>query len=222
MLASFTVLHCISESQRAVVRELATDSSNIHLLPLMPPSISHLSRLRQHHDGQKSQVRFVALNIHGPYKGSEILSEAFAKLEATGAEYELEILGPPPQRFFQSPRVSIGGRYALSDLDAIAGRADYCLLPSVWDETLGFTGMEMLARGVPLIASTWAGASQFVQHGVNGYTFDPDEPDSLLSLLQEICFADGDDVRSPVDWPLPKGLKPYDEHVAEMEGLLQP
>jgi len=109
----------------------------------------------------------------------------------------------------------------LEDLDRISALADFCLLPSIWDETLGFTAMEMLARGVPLIASNCAGASQFVQCGANGYVFNPEDQDSLVNLLKKICSPNSKDGGLAPEGKIPAGLKCYGEHIVDMEALLR-
>jgi len=214
-------LHCISDHQKSVLFNLGVNARNIAVLPLIPPSITKVHPIRQPKQNQGGPIRFVALNIHGPYKGAQLLSQTFEELERVGFDYRLEIHGPEPQGFFKSTKISIQGRYSLEDLDRISDRADFCLLPSIWDETLGFTAIEMLARGVPLIASNCAGASQFVKCGANGYVFNPDDQDSLVNLLKKICSSN-----SKVGWlvpegKIPAGLKCYGEHIADMESLLR-
>jgi glycosyltransferase involved in cell wall biosynthesis len=221
MLTSFTVLHCISDRQRSVLLDLGVDARNIVLLPLIPPSITKVRPIRHRNQNEGDPIRFVALNIHGPYKGAQLLSKTFEELEKAAFDYRLEIHGPEPQGFFKSPKISIQGRYSLEDLDSISDSADICLLPSICDETLGFTAMEMLARGVPLIASNCAGASQFVQVGVNGYVFDPDEQDSLVNLLKKICSPNSKDGGLAPEGKIPAGLKCYGEHIVDMEDLLR-
>jgi glycosyltransferase involved in cell wall biosynthesis len=221
MLSSFTTLHCISDRQKSVLLNLGVDARNIALLPLIPPSITKVHPIRQPKQNQGGPIRFVALNIHGPYKGALLLSNTFKELEKAGFNYRLEIHGPEPQGFFKSTKISIQGRYSLEDLDRISALADFCLLPSIWDETLGFTAMEMLARGVPLIASNCAGASQFVQCGANGYVFNPEDQDSLVNLLKKICSPNSKDGGLAPEGKIPAGLKCYGEHIVDMEALLR-
>lgn len=53
------------------------------------------------------------------------------------------------------------------------------IVPSTWD-VFNFTVVEAMAAGRPVIVSSGAGASELIEHGVNGFTF-PAEDDSALA-----------------------------------------
>jgi len=42
-------------------------------------------------------------------------------------------------------------------------------MPSVWEETHGFVGIEMLAKGLPLIGSALGGITEYVRDGETGW-----------------------------------------------------
>ena len=214
------VLHCISERQAKVFQEICGPLDNIHVLPLMPPTITSLAPVTRLQE-EKRSVSFVALNVNGSYKGSKLLENAFRILANTMSGYELHIYG----NFVPGPEIKsvfYHGRYQSSDLDQIAAQAGFCIVPSVWDETLCFVGLEMLARGVPLIASARAGVSEFVDEGQNGLVFDPSRDgslhDAVLKVLQtpETFLR----LRSPDSIPCPR-IKTFKEHVAQMSTLLE-
>ena len=178
------VLHCISQRQADVFQEICGPLPNIRVLPLVPPTIERLTQGPRFHDGNKS-ISFVALNINGSYKGSKLLENVFKSLAATTATYELHVYGSP----FVEPEIRsvfYHGRYQSSDLDRIAESADFCIVPSVCDETLGFVGLEMMARGVPLVVSSRAGVCEYVEHGRTGLVFDPANEAEFLALLTNL------------------------------------
>lgn len=53
-------------------------------------------------------------------------------------------------------------------------------------ETFGLHALEALAAGVPVLSPNYGGVVQFVQHGVNGYLYDPD---SLEDMVQGLEFC---------------------------------
>ena len=217
-LRRLDILHCISQSQAKVFREICGALENIRVLPLMPPTIGDVAPVPRLQDGNRS-VSFVALNVNGAYKGSKLLEDAFRKLADTNADYQLHVYGnsvPGPE----IRSVYYHGRYKASDLDQIAAQADFCIVPSVWDETLGFVGLEMLARGVPLVASARAGVSDFIRDGQNGFVFDPASPDLLCGAIEKALGSSCAVQRNC----LPKvGLTPitFPAHLNEMDHLLR-
>src|SRR4029077_16113030 len=109
------------------------------------------------------------------------------------------------------------GRYRSSDLDRIAASADFCIVPSLGDETLGFTGLEMLARGVPILASTRAGVCEFVVPGGNGYIFAPTSSETLVSLIVDILQSRSPAKLRMVRQPLSPSIKVFRDHVGDMK-----
>lgn len=216
-LKRLDVLHCISRRQARVFRDLCGPLAKIHVLPLTPPTIERIAPVPRLPDGQ-SGLSFVALNVNGPYKGAGLLENAFRKLAGAQAKYQLHVYGnvaPGPDL----PAVTYHGRYRSADLDSIAAQADFCIVPSAWDETLGFAGLEMLARGVPLIASSRAGVADFIRDGQNGFVFDPGAGDALSAAVERAL-----DLHCPVRrgcLPAPETpLITFGEHVQEMANLL--
>jgi glycosyltransferase involved in cell wall biosynthesis len=64
--------------------------------------------------------------------------------------------------------------------------ADLFVLPSLYEEW-GLVVNEAMACGLPVIVSKTAGCSEdLVEHGVNGFTFDPGSSSELTAKLAEI------------------------------------
>ena len=217
-LQRLDLIHCISHRQAEVLQEICGPLPNIRVLPLIPPTIKTIAPIvRRRAVGDP--VKFVALNVSAPQKGARLLEAVFRQLAETESDYELHIYGnysPGPE----IRSVVYHGRYRESDLDRISADADFCIVPSVCDETLGFVGLEMLSRGVPVIASSRAGVSEFVVPDQNGYVFDPDSPASLLALLRGLLTQQCSLEHSPANVPHAAILKTFSEHLIDMERLL--
>jgi glycosyltransferase involved in cell wall biosynthesis len=59
------------------------------------------------------------------------------------------------------------------------------IVPSLWD-TLNFTVLEAMAAGKVVICSKGAGASWLIQHGINGFAVDADNPASLADAFDHV------------------------------------
>ncbi len=63
--------------------------------------------------------------------------------------------------------------------------AAFLCVPSTWD-VFNLTAVEAMEMGTPVICSTAAGASMLIQHGENGYLFNPEQPAELADAIQSL------------------------------------
>lgn len=218
-LRSVQTLHCISEHQAKVFEALAGPLDNLRVLPLQSPAVNSNTATRGNLRGN-STLKLGALNTAVVMKGGRWLLERCKSLEALGVSHEMHFYGSPMQDAATVASVHQHGRYKSGDLDRIAAHLDFCIVPSLWDETLAFTGMEMLARGVPLIASCRAGVSSFIKHGVDGFVFDPGDPAGFEQLI--VGLVDNRQKVAEVQAACAaRRTTTFGEHVTEMENLFQ-
>ncbi len=218
-LRSLTLIHCISQLQADLFQQLAGALPSLQVLHAHPASTEKIEPQKALYRSS-SPLKFIALNVHAPYKGLNLLHSTFDQLQKEGFQFELHFYGSIPDHILHSPLVHYHGRYQETDLDQIASEADFCLIPSLWDETLGFVGLEMLSRGVPLIVSQCAGISEFVKDRETGMLFNSADSESLLNILREIL--QNKPLRERIFQNIlikdPK-LKTFDQHTDEMEKL---
>lgn len=63
--------------------------------------------------------------------------------------------------------------------------ADVFLLPSI-HEPFGIVVLEAWSAGLPVLVSNVGGLSHFVEDGIDGLFFDPDDDDSLLQVFRQL------------------------------------
>jgi len=130
-----------------------------------------------------NKVVFVALNINMPAKGSLLLEKVFSELENEYENFEVRVYGPTGEN---TKTIKYMGEYTGADLDEIVSSADFGIVPSLWHETYGYVGPEMLSRGIPLIVSSTGAMVEYVEDGKNGFIFDPEKDGSLRFVVERI------------------------------------
>jgi glycosyltransferase involved in cell wall biosynthesis len=142
-----------------------------------------------------SQVR---LDVHGPL-GDPAYA---AQLRAAAAE-------------MPGLTLNLLGAYEPSQLPALLHDADCLIAPSQWPETFLLVSREALAHGVPVIVSRLGALPDAVADGVNGLSFDHDDPEQLAGHLRRL-FEDDELVRRLRDGARRSRVRSVEEHVDEI------
>lgn len=82
--------------------------------------------------------------------------------------------------------VEYRGFYRSEELDHILNEADVGIVPSIWEEAYGYTGVEMLAKGVPVIGNSIGGIVDYVKPGVTGWLNLGNTIEGLAAIMREI------------------------------------
>lgn len=100
-------------------------------------------------------------------KGFFILKNAMDKLYKTyKSEFKLHVFSPVSEEI---PCYLVQhAPYKYEELDYIMESVDMIVVPSVWHETFGFTVLEALSYGVPVLVSENVGAKDLIVDGKNG------------------------------------------------------
>lgn len=110
------------------------------------------------------ELRITFLAAPRPFKGFEILKDVLDSLWSSGKKnFKLKVFGPVgnPSPYMQ---ISEGG-FQTSQLKDILAETDVVAAPSIWYETFGFTVLEAISYGVPVIVSDHVGAKDIIGDG---------------------------------------------------------
>lgn len=132
-----------------------------------------------------------------PWKGQEMLIEAFARAFPDGDE-RLVLFGgaafghdefPEMLRRLATER-GVGSRVELAghvaDVTAAIDSLDICVQSSIRPEPLGQNVLQYLAAGKPTVVADEGGPAEWVSDDVNGLTFAARDADSLAGALRRI------------------------------------
>jgi glycosyltransferase involved in cell wall biosynthesis len=137
---------------------------------------------------------FVFIGSINTRKGINFLLEACVILQSQGYQnYTVLLVGDGEQQeelqtFARDnrlgDRIQWTGRVDYGSLGAYLNKADIFVLPTL-EDTWGMVLLEAMVLGKPVLCSKWAGASELVTEGENGYCFDPYDPKKLAELMQK-------------------------------------
>lgn len=103
------------------------------------------------------------------------------------------------------------------DANALLGRIDALVVPSLWHEPFGLVVIEGLNRGVPVVASDRGGIGEILRDHPGGILFDPDRPGGLAEAMAEAMAR-----RSPRQAPqILVANAAWDTYFARLEQIIE-
>lgn len=104
-------------------------------------------------------LQLTYLGPQGGGKGFFCLQAALNELWMERKDFHLNVFFTPTE---QSPYIKAHGKYTYKNLEMIFDKTDVLIVPSIWYETFGYTVLEALSFGVPVIASGNVGAKDII------------------------------------------------------------
>lgn len=154
-------------------------------------SITHkeIGDNREHKKIDSEVLRITYLAQAKANKGYDVLVSALNELKEEGfCNFKLRLFTNVPK---EEPYMEIKkDGYLYSELGKIMEETDVLVVPSTWKETFGFTALEAISYGVPVIVSDFVGAKDIIKDG--GITVEAGSVDSLKKALlamtsEKIC-----------------------------------
>ena len=133
-------------------------------------------------DYSNDYLRIRYLGPQSGAKGYPLLKSALDKLWKGQQEFCLDVHFVPmePATYIKS-----NDRYSYAELKRIFDETDILVAPSIWYETFGFTVLEALSYGVPVIISGNVGAKDILVQGA-GVVIDNIDAQKLFTILQNL------------------------------------
>lgn len=129
------------------------------------------------------KIRFTFLASTKPYKGFNLIKNVLDELYAENKyKFKLNVFGNVAKK---SPYMNIyENGFKQEDLPKIFSNTDILLAPSIWYETFGFTVLEALSYGVPVIISDNVGAKDIIDS--SGIVFKANDIDAFRRIIKEL------------------------------------
>jgi glycosyltransferase involved in cell wall biosynthesis len=217
----------IAQSRRVeeIYRLLGVEGDGLRTVHL---TLAHLSRIQPRPPREPRRLAFATVGgFIGPSKGSELMLDVLGRLHSNGAagSFRLLVLGPvhpsAAPRLDRFPEVELLGEYDRFELDRLLEDVDVGIMPSVWEEAYGFAGIELLAKGIPVVANRIGGMVEYVRDGESGWLNESCSAEGLTATLKAL-FDDPSQVAEMSRRVLARRaelVKPFDDHALEMEAI---
>lgn len=115
-------------------------------------------------------------------KGYQLLKSALDKLWDMQQNFFLDVHFEPME---SAPYIKSHERYSYAELEKIFDETDVLVAPSIWYETFGFTVLEALSYGVPVVISGNVGAKDILVQGA-GIVIENIDAQKLFTALQKL------------------------------------
>jgi len=188
-LSYATYLISPSKFVKHMYKELGFKGYNIKLLPL-PLTVTG----GQKKDKKKySQITFGYLGTFYPFKGIQILINAFKNLSSSNSrlviygDYSVEpVYYKNLKQQVKGKNVEFKGPYNNSDVFKILSGIDVLVIPTLAYETFNYTAWEALISKTVVIASNIGAIPECIKHMKNGLLFPPGDEDKLLDYMRKL------------------------------------
>lgn len=121
-------------------------------------------------------IRFAVLNgCISIAKGAGVILDALEILSQKDLlqKFQLHIFGGLDEdlsaKILSFLNVTYHGAYKVNELNNFLRKIDVGIMPSIWEESFGYTGIEFLAKGIPLIGNKRGGIIDYVVENSTGW-----------------------------------------------------
>lgn len=163
-----------------------------------------------------SRLRITCLSPSKPFKGYDILISVLDDLWASGKrDFELNLFDAVPDK---KPYINVQQEgFSSEQLEKIFSQTDILVALSICYETFGFTVLEAISYGIPVIISDHVGAQDIIGEG--GWIVKSGDEKSLKSIFKSINIEKIIEIKKNIQ----KGERPkiWEEFVKENYKLYQ-
>ncbi len=168
MLSLMDVIHYNSTVTKSVYEKYLKMPAGT-VIPITHADIAD-HRTSKDFSGDTLRIRY--LGAQSGAKGYPVLKKAMDILWEERQDFVLDVHFEPVEK---APYIRSHDRFGYTDLEKIFGETDVLIAPSIWYETFGFTVLEALSFGVPVIISGNVGAKDILAEGAGIIIDDIDE-----------------------------------------------
>ncbi len=182
MLSMMDIVHYNS----SVTKEIYEHTFSVSNSRIISISHADIADHRRKKIFPKDQIRIRYLGPYGASKGYYVLKETLDELWKERQDFCLHVHFTPKEI---PPYMKTHNRYTYRELETIFSETDVLIAPSIWYETFGYTVLEALSYGVPVIISNTVGSKDILTDGA-GIIIDVTSVNAILGKLRTLSQND--------------------------------
>lgn len=188
-LSCVDIFHCNSSITEMIYRDMFIEKKHF-ILNITSNGIKDMrneTKVLPYHD--KGIINIGFIGIRNYHKGYWILRDAGEILYSKGYKFQISFYGDEFNLNTDKYPFCIDmGMFHHNELSEVMKTLDVMVVPSYWFETFGFSSLEAVANGVPVLVSNHVGAKDILQEISMPHEFTP-EPCELSELLEKYLSA---------------------------------
>ncbi len=185
-----------SKKTAKIISDFAGSTVNISIVPC---SLSHVDGIKPEMiEAISLPIKFVVLGgCANHLKGANLISETILSLNNDGYKdsFQIYIYGDIDPEFKNNVPTDVNvffrGPYKTTSLNGILSGMHVGIVPSVWEEVYGIVGIELLAKGIPVIGNLRGGITDYVANGETGWINRSSSADELKDIIKNIINDPG-------------------------------
>lgn len=179
ILNEIDVIHFNSNLAKQIYSQYL-DLKKFKILNISHRDIKDNRKIREYSDKEILKITYLASSK--PYKGYNLLKEALEELwKEQDKKFVLNVYADIKEK---EEFINVKGKYCYKDLENIFNNTDILIAPSLWYETFGYTVLEAISYGVPVIISENVGAKDIV--GGAGIIIKSNNKNSIKEAIKNI------------------------------------
>lgn len=193
----FDLVLAVSKRQKEILAEFSGRDDNIIVVHQANKVVDELwnnERLKWEAERPvPKKVRFGYIGGVIPTKGVHNL--VLAAQQFLPNDVEFHIYGFVGQKYAEQLNsldkrriIKFHQEYSLEDLEEIASEIDVGVVPSIYEDPAPLVLLELNAMRLPVLGAKIGGIPDFIVDGVNGFLFEANEIDSLVSAIRFCSF----------------------------------
>ena len=177
MLQGIDIIHFNSFLAETIYKRFMNINKSV-VISISHGDIVNHKKIRNYNDN----ISFSYLGPARAEKGYFLLKEVLDDIWAKNNNFILNIYCEPPEI---SPYMVKHKPYTYNDFENVFSSTDMLIVPSTWYETFGYTVLEALSYGVPVIISNTVGARDILNNN-SGIVFISNNKDSLKQAIEKV------------------------------------
>lgn len=175
-------------------------------------------------------VSFATLNgCASVVKGAYVILNALKDLKQMGLanHFKLYVMGGLAESISSEllafENVVYRGTYKVSDLDHLLEGLHVGIVPSIWEESYGYVGIEFLAKGIPVIGNRMGGIVDYTVESLSGWVNTRNTADGLAEIMAHIIRHPAEvlELNRSIQRNYARLIKTMDKHVDEIDNVYE-